>query len=169
MSFPPTLRHDGSVALANRTSSARKYASPHARRGFAIGLAVGDAAVLILWATLGLLHHTEGVTFDGLARNAGPILIGWFAAAAIVRLYTAATRRGWRPFLLTWATGITAGVLLRSLILRRAWNADELAFLGVTLLVTLVLLALWRVVSWVASRVGGLRPAAASPNPGSLP
>ena len=118
---------------------------------FALGLAIGDAAALILWATLGLLHHTEGVTLDGLARNAGPILIGWFAASAVLRSYT--TRRGRPSFLLTWAVGITAGVLLRSLILRRAWNGDEVAFLGVTLAVTLVLLGLWRAVAWAFGRL----------------
>ena len=62
-------------------------------------------------------------------------------AALALRTYA---QPGFGRFLATWAIGITAGVLLRSLVLRRAWNADEFAFLGVTLAVTLALLLLWR-------------------------
>ncbi len=115
-----------------------------------VALVIGDAAVLILWAVLGLIRHTEGVTFGGLARNAGPILIGWFAAAAILRTYT---RRALLRTVLTWAIGISAGVALRALFLHRTWNADEWAFFGVTLAVTGVLLAAWRGVALLAWRL----------------
>ncbi len=119
-----------------------------------VALAIGDGAVLVLWAVLGLAHHEEGVTVAGLLRNAGPILIGWFAAAALLRTYA---RPGLARFLETWAIGITAGVILRSLILTRSWNGDEFAFLGVTLAVTLALLLLWR---GVALAIGRARPSA---------
>src|SRR5207302_6802554 len=102
---------------------------------------LGDGAVLILWAVLGLAHHADGITLGGILRNAGPILVGWFAAALLLRTYT---RPSVARFLVTWATGITAGVLLRSTILHRPWNGDEFAFWAVTLAVTFVLLALWR-------------------------
>jgi hypothetical protein len=104
-------------------------------------LAVGDGLVFVLWAALGLMHHEEGVTLAGLVRNAGPILVGWFAAALALRTYA---RPGLARFLATWAIGITAGVLLRSAVLTKPWNGDEFAFLGVTLAVTLVMLLLWR-------------------------
>jgi hypothetical protein len=105
-------------------------------------VAVGDAAVLILWAVIGLINHKEGVTFAGVLRNAGPIMIGWFAAALLLRTYRRPARV-WR-FLATWAIGISAGVVLRAVILGKPWNGDELAFFGVTLAVTLILLAAWR-------------------------
>jgi hypothetical protein len=112
-------------------------------------LAVGDGLVLVLWAVLGLMHHEEGVTFAGLLRNAGPILVGWFAAALALRTYA---RPGFLRFLATWAIGITVGVLLRSLILTKPWNGDEFTFLGVTLAVTLALLLLWRGIVVAVSR-----------------
>jgi hypothetical protein len=114
-------------------------------------LAIGDAATLILWAVLGLAHHAEGITFGGLARNAGPILIGWFATAVLLGTY--GRRRGVVGFVLTWLLGISAGVLLRSLLLHRAWTGDEFAFYGVTLAVTGLLLAAWRGIALLAWRV----------------
>jgi hypothetical protein len=74
-------------------------------------------------------------------------MLGWYAAALLLRTYL---RRGLVRFLATWALGISAGVALRSLFLGRTWNADEFAFLGVTLGVTLVLLSMWRglVLAW---------------------
>jgi Protein of unknown function (DUF3054) len=105
-------------------------------------LATGDGAVMILWAVLGLAHHAEGITFGGLLRNAGPILLGWFAAAVLLKTY--AREPSVRRFVATWAIGISAGVVLRALFLGRTWDGDEFAFFGVTLAVTLVLLLMWR-------------------------
>ena len=76
-------------------------------------------------------------------------MLGWYAAALLLRTYA---RPGWVRFLATWALGISAGVMLRSLFLGRAWNADEFAFLGVTLAVTLVLLSIWRGLALVWTR-----------------
>jgi Protein of unknown function (DUF3054) len=119
-----------------------------ARRVTPAVLAVGDGTVLLLWAVLGLAHHAEGITVAGLLRTAGPILLGWFAAAAVLLTYRRSSSV--RRFLATWALGISAGVVLRALFLGRTWNADEFAFFGVTLGVTLVLLLIWRgfVAAW---------------------
>lgn len=121
----------------------------------AVALAIGDAAVLILWAVLGLVRHTEGVTLAGLTRNAGPILTGWFAAAIALGTYT--RRRGPVRTVLTWAVGISTGVVLRAALLHRTWNGDEWAFFGVTLVVTGALLAAWRGIAFVAGRVQAKR------------
>ena len=115
---------------------ARLDAEPSARTVPTAVLVIGDGLVLILWAVLGLLHHTGGVSARGLFRDAGPILIGWYAAALVFGLYT---RSGVGRFVLTWAVGISAGVVLRAFALHRTWNADEFAFWGVTLAVTLAL------------------------------
>ena len=121
----------------------------------AVALASGDAAALILWAVLGLIRHTEGVTLGGLARNAGPILIGWFAAALVLGSYT--RRRAPRWTVLTWAIGISAGVVLRALLLHRTWNGSEWAFFAVTLAVTGLLLALWRGIALGVWRIAARR------------
>jgi hypothetical protein len=129
---------------ATSTGPASKRALP------APALAIGDGAVLVLWAVLGLAHHEEGITVAGLARNAGPILNGWFAAALLLGTYS--RRRGPVGFALTWLLGISAGVLLRSILLHRAWTGDEFAFYGVTLAVTGLLLAIWRGIALLVAR-----------------
>ena len=45
-----------------------------------------DAAALVLFAVIGLLSHRGGVSGHGLARDALPLLGGWFAAAAFAVL-----------------------------------------------------------------------------------
>jgi hypothetical protein len=114
------------------------------RRPRTLTLVLGDAVALILWAVLGLASHNEGVTVAGLLRNAGLIMVGWFAAALVLGTYR--SPGVWR-FLATWAIGITAGVILRAAILGKSWNGDEFTFLAVTLGVTLVLLAAWRIIA----------------------
>jgi hypothetical protein len=118
-------------------------------------VAIGDAATLVLWALLGLVRHTDGVTLAGLVRNAGPILIGWFAVAALFGTY--ARRRDALGFVLTWLVGISAGVVLRALFLHRSWDGAEWAFFGVTLAVTGVFLLVWRGLVTVVWRAAGRR------------
>ncbi len=117
-------------------------------------LVVGDAAMFVLWAALGLAHHAEGITLAGLGRNAGYVMLGWFAVAVALRTYT---RRGVTRFVATWAGGVTLGVVIRWIALRRPVTGDEFAFLLVTLIVTLALLVVWRAsVALVApARMGG--------------
>jgi hypothetical protein len=117
-------------------------------------LAVGDAAMFVLWAALGLFHHAEGITVEGLSRNAGFVMLGWFAVAAMLKTYS---RRGVPTFASTWVIGVTLGVLVRWIALRRPVNGDEFAFLLVTLIVTLVLLAAWRGVASAATNLRRLR------------
>lgn len=71
----------------------------------------------------------------GYAHDALPLLAGWFATALLLRAYR---RRSWRTLLATWAVGIPVGVALRALVLGRAWNGKQLAFLATTLVFTLV-------------------------------
>ena len=111
-------------------------------------LAIGDAFSLVAFVVLGLRSHDEGVTAAGLARTALPLLAGWFAAAAAVRLYA---RGGISRFLVTWAVGVTAGVALRALILGRPADGSELTFWAVALAVTLALLLAWRLLALLLS------------------
>jgi Protein of unknown function (DUF3054) len=96
---------------------------------------VSDAAALVVFAVVGLLSHHGTVTAAGLAHDALPLLAGWFAAALVFRLYT---RPSVARLLATWACGVTAGVLLRALVIGRTLNGHEAAFLGVALAFTLL-------------------------------
>jgi len=100
-----------------------------------------DAAALVAFAVVGLLSHHGTVTAAGLAHDALPLLAGWFAAALVFRLYT---RPSVSRLLATWACGVTAGVVLRALVLGRTLNGHEAAFLGVALAFTLLFVVVLR-------------------------
>ena len=105
-------------------------------------LAVGDAVAIVLFAVIGLMSHDEGVTVGGLARNAVPILIVWFAAAPVLGTYR---RPSLGTLLPTWAVSVIGGVLLRKLVFGRPADIGDLpVFLAVTLAVTLAFLLAWR-------------------------
>src|SRR5262249_38080204 len=115
-------------------------------------LALGDAAALTLFAVIGLLSHDKGVSAAGLARNALPILAGWFAAAAVLRLYV---RGGGRARVLARAVGATGWGLRLGLILGRSVDTAELTFWAVTMAVTFALVAAWRLIAlWLRVRPG---------------
>ena len=98
-------------------------------------LALSDAAALVLFAVVGLVSHDGGVSAAGLARDALPLLAGWFAAALLFRTYR---RRSLRTLLLAWAVGVPLGVVLRALVLGRAFDGREATFLAVSLVFTLL-------------------------------
>jgi len=89
-----------------------------------------DALAFLVFAAIGQLSHHGDVTAAGLARDAGPLLAGWFAVALVARTYR---RPGRRTLLAAWALGVPAGVLLRALLLGRSLDHHEAAFLGTTL------------------------------------
>lgn len=112
--------------------------------------AAADAAAIVLFTVAGLLAHHGGVSGRGLARDALPLLGGWFAVALVARLYT-------QPALLrlaaTWLGGITAGVAVRAAVLGHTHAGREAAFLAVALAFTLLfVLALRRLTASVRPR-----------------
>jgi hypothetical protein len=106
---------------------------PHSTR--APLLAAADALAIVAFVTVGLVSHRHGVSATGYARDALPLLGGWFGVALALRTYRAG---GTRRLLATWAVGIPLGVLIRALVLGRSLNGSELAFLGVTLAFSLL-------------------------------
>jgi DUF3054 family protein len=98
-----------------------------------VRLAAADGLALVAFVTLGLLSHDHALSLGGYARDLLPLLAGWFGAAAVFGLYRAGGRRA---LLLTWAVGVTAGVLIRALALGRSLGGGEAAFLAVTLAFT---------------------------------
>ncbi len=117
-----------------------------------------DAAAILLFVSIGLVSHHRGLAPGGYARDALPLLAGWFGAALLFHPYAKAQ---FRRLLATWAVGVPAGVLMRALVLDRALNGKEAAFLGVALVTIGLFVAALRVVATMARSVRqGRRPAA---------
>jgi hypothetical protein len=104
-------------------------------------LAITDAVAILVFATVGLISHHKGLSPRGYARDALPILAGWFGAAIVFRTYR--THRQSRV-LATWLVGVTAGVLARALILGHSLNGKEATFLAVALVFVLLFVYLLR-------------------------
>ena len=98
--------------------------------------ALADAIAILLFTTVGLLSH-DALSGRGYARDGLPLLGCWFAATLALRLYA---RPSWRRLVACWAVAIPLGVLVRALVLGRALDGDQAAFLGVTLAFSLVFL-----------------------------
>jgi hypothetical protein len=105
---------------------------------------VADAVGIVLFTVIGLISHQASAA--AFAHDALPLLGGWFAVALATRLYQRASL--WR-LLVTWAVGITAGVLVRALILGRHLGRHEAAFLAVAL----VFIGLWVVLTRAVAAV----------------
>jgi hypothetical protein len=101
----------------------------------ASALAPTDAVAIVAFVTVGLLSHHDALSLRGYARDVLPIAGGWFGAALLFRTYR--THRQTR-LLATWLVGVTAGVLVRALILGHALNGKEAEFLGVALVFVLL-------------------------------
>ena len=105
--------------------------------------ALADAAAILLFTTVGLLAH-DALSARGYARDGVPLVASWFAVALAFRLYD---RPSWRRLLACWAIAIPLGVLVRALVLGRALDGDQAAFLGVTLVFGLVFLVAARLLA----------------------
>ncbi len=113
-------------------------------------LALADAAAIVLFSVAGLLSHDGAVSAAGLARDALPLLAGWFAAALLFRTYRG---RSVRTLLLAWVVGVPLGVALRAVVLGKSLQGREAAFLAVTLTFTLLFVLALRAALNLASHV----------------
>ncbi len=93
-----------------------------------------------------MLSHDGAIFATGFARDALPLLAGWFAVALAIGTYRRPARR---KLLATWAVGIPLGVLIRGVVLGRHLDGMQLAFLTTTLIFTGLLVLAFR---WLASR-----------------
>lgn len=100
-------------------------------------IAAADAACLAVFVALGRESHdlTSGITW--YLTVLWPFLLGWFAAAAALRLYASWPNR-WTALAATWVAGTAIALVLRSLITGRAsppaFIIVAYAFIGVTVL-----------------------------------
>jgi hypothetical protein len=98
-------------------------------------VAAADAACLAVFVALGRESHdlSSGITW--YLTVLWPFLLGWFAAAAALRLYASWPNR-WMALAATWVAGIAVALVLRSLITGRAsplaFVIVAYAFIGLT-------------------------------------
>lgn len=106
-------------------------------------VAGGDVGALATFATIGRLSHGESLSIAESLGTAAPFIIGWVGASLLLTgaygknsveapLKTAAQ---------TWATGIPAGLLIRSLL---KGHFPETTFIMVSMAFTGVALLGWR-------------------------
>ena len=112
-------------------------------------LPLADALGILTFATVGLLSHDHALSLTGYARDALPVLVGWFAAALVFGAYRNPSTR---TLLLTWIVGVPLGILIRALVLGRDFDGDQAVFLGITLAFTLLFVLAWRAALGLARR-----------------
>ena len=112
-------------------------------------LPVADALGILTFATVGLLSHDHALSLTGYARDALPLLAGWFAAALLFGAYRNPSPR---TLLLTWIVGVPLGILIRALVLGRSLDGDQAVFLGITLAFTLLFVLAFRAGLGLAAR-----------------
>jgi hypothetical protein len=98
-------------------------------------LPLADAVGILVFATVGLLSHDHALSLSGYARDALPLLAGWFAAALAFGAYRAPSTR---TLLSTWIVGVPLGWLIRALVLGRDFDGGQFVFLGIALAFTLL-------------------------------
>src|SRR5262249_22256227 len=133
---PAQCRRGGRAARPRprRSARARSLRTPRGCTVVAVSRILSDAAALLVFVTIGLLSHHGGVSASGYARDALPFLGCWFAAAYLFGLYRRPTRGA---LLRTWVVGVTAGVVVRQLVLW-SFGWDDLVFLMIALCFTLL-------------------------------
>ena len=112
-------------------------------------LPLADALGILTFATVGLLSHDHALSLSGYARDALPVLEGWFAAALVFGAYRSPSTR---TLLLTWIVGVPLGILVRALVLGRELDGDQLVFLAISLVFTLLFVLAWRTAFALAAR-----------------
>lgn len=106
----------------------------------------GDAAALLLFATIGRVSHGETISLAAALSTAWPFMAGFFASGALLGGYGKAAQGGNTAAAAgaaakSWALGIPAGVLLRS---ATRGYFPEPSFVAVSMVATGVFLIGWR-------------------------
>lgn len=102
--------------------------------------AVIDVLVVLVFATVGRVSHTEGVTLGGVAATAWPFLVGaalgWVVAYVLLSRPPLDSAGG----VLVWVGTIAGGMALRAV----TGQGTAMSFIAVASVVTGVLLLGWR-------------------------
>ena len=106
-------------------------------------LAILDALALVAFVLVGMHSHHEATATEVFARNAVPLLVCWFAAAALMHTYRPGQGR-W-GFLRTWVVAVPVALLLRTWIVGSPSEPGRIAlFVAIGMTFTLVFLVVVR-------------------------
>jgi Protein of unknown function (DUF3054) len=109
-----------------------------------------DLVCLVGFVLGGRTAHDIGGGFTTVVIILWPLTVGWFAAAAAVRLYAGSGLPRWARLPLTWVLGLTIGLILRAAVTGRdtpiPFVVVAFGFVGGTT-------AAWRLLGVAASRV----------------
>lgn len=112
------------------------------------GLAASvDAALILVFATIGRRSHDEGLTLAGIAETAWPFLAGAASGWLLARYAVQLRPDSWQFGVVVIAAAVVIGMLLR----RVTGQGTALAFIVVATAALSLLLLGWRV---VAARLG---------------
>lgn len=134
------------VDLARRTSRPAK--DPVARGATA---SLVDLVLVLVFAAIGRASHAEGLDPAGVARTAGPFVVGWLVGWVLVALVPA-TRYRPRSLLagaLVWVAVVVVGMLLRHGVVG---DGVQTSFVVVTTVVVAVFLLGWRALAALVAR-----------------
>ncbi|PPF43811.1 DUF3054 domain-containing protein [Pseudoclavibacter sp. AY1F1] len=98
--------------------------------GYALPLIV-DLLLIVVFAIIGRMSHSEGVSLAGIVTTGWPFVLGLLAAWVLVTLFR---WRPWRPFpagVFVWVVTVGGGMLLRLAI----GDTAEVAFVIVASIV----------------------------------
>jgi hypothetical protein len=136
------------TAVSTDAPRARRELSPRAR---IVALVVGDALCFLIFASVGMNQHGEGVNLLTAAWVALPFLTAWFAVSPFLRAFEATLASSPRRMLLrtvlAWLVTWPVAMALRWLQVDRVQGTPPGAFVAfavVALFFNLALLAIWR-------------------------
>jgi hypothetical protein len=118
-----------------------------------------DLVLVLLFAGIGRVSHGEDLGPAGLARTAGPFLVGWLVGWVLVALVPS-TRS--RPRSLLAGVPVWVAVVVVGMVVRHAvGDGVQTSFVVVTTIVVAVFLLGWRAVAALVAR-GRARTATAA-------
>jgi hypothetical protein len=122
--------------------------------------ALVDLVLVLLFAGIGRVSHGEDLTLAGMARTAGPFLVGWLVGWVLVVLVpsTRVRPRSLPAGAAVWVAVVVVGMLVR----HGVGDGVETSFVVVTTIVVAVFLLGWRAVAALVAR-GRARSAAPAP------
>lgn len=113
--------------------------------------ALVDLVLVLVFAGIGRVSHEEGLSAAGLARTAGPFVVGWLVGWVLVAVVPA-TRHRPRSLLagvLVWVAVVVVGMLVRGALVG---DGVQASFVVVTTIVVAVLLLGWRALALLVAR-----------------
>jgi hypothetical protein len=125
-------------------AAAKPSPSPSVVNGLLI---LGDLICFLIFATIGLRSHEEGITASGILRAAVPFQAAWLVFSLVTGLHKQRDA-GVKPIAMTLVPTVVIGVIARSLFFGRPFAPT---FGIVALIFNFVALTVWRRV--IAPRV----------------